>query len=672
MKKILLAAMLLLSVGFAKLQAQNFPGYRSGNYTGVNGVFFNPANIADSRYRWDVNLFSFNGYVGNNKADFNLKDLAAANTDKFKNNFLQGNGNINALTNAEILGPSGMFNLNKKSSMAISTRLRVIGNLKDFDGNLINSIINAGNATSSFTLSTNSNSQLVTNSWGEYGLSYAREIASFGPHYIKAGITVKYLSGISNNLLQINKFKTTINADTFSQRAYFQNTSGIIQIANSGLSSGDVNFGKMFGSDNKGIGGDIGIVYEYRPDFENAGIDPKNRVKNKYKFKVGISLIDIGSIRYKTNFENSASYNIHISGSQRFYLDQVTNSSIKQLKAKFDANPALFTNIAENDGAYSAGLPTILQGDVDYHLHRGFYVSVGGQLNVVSKSSLYSANQYNSLTLTPRYEGKFFGVYFPLNYSELTQFNAGLSLRAGPLFIGSGSLFTAIAKSKQVDLHIGLRLGILHKLKRDAPVKVTETITSPVIATPIVVVPVDKDGDGIIDANDKCPDIAGTAKYQGCPIPDTDGDGVNDEEDKCITVKGLAKYHGCPIPDTDGDGVNDEEDKCPTIAGTAKYQGCPIPDTDKDGVNDEEDKCPTVAGPASNMGCPIIEKVIKDKVNFAASHIFFGTGSNKLLAKSFKSLDGVATLLKADQSFKLDIDGYTDNTGKVEKNLELS
>ena len=38
--------------------AQDFPGYRAGNYTGVNGVFFNPANIADSRYRFDVNLFS--------------------------------------------------------------------------------------------------------------------------------------------------------------------------------------------------------------------------------------------------------------------------------------------------------------------------------------------------------------------------------------------------------------------------------------------------------------------------------------------------------------------------------------------------------------------------------------------------------------------------------------
>ena len=41
-----------------------------------------------------------------------------------------------------------------------------------------------------------------------------------------------------------------------------------------------------------------------------------------------------------------------------------------------------------------------------------------------------------------------------------------------------------------------------------------------------------------------------------------------------------------PIPDTDGDGILDNVDKCPTVAGIAKYQGCPIPDTDKDGIDD--------------------------------------------------------------------------------------
>ena len=52
-------------------------------------------------------------------------------------------------------------------------------------------------------------------------------------------------------------------------------------------------------------------------------------------------------------------------------------------------------------------------------------------------------------------------------------------------------------------------------------------------------------------------------------------------------------------------------DKCPDIPGVARYQGCPIPDTDKDGVNDEVDKCINEPGPASNFGCPIIPDDIK-------------------------------------------------------------
>jgi OOP family OmpA-OmpF porin len=89
--------------------------------------------------------------------------------------------------------------------------------------------------------------------------------------------------------------------------------------------------------------------------------------------------------------------------------------------------------------------------------------------------------------------------------------------------------------------------------------------------------PADTDNDGIIDSLDRCPTVAGIAKYNGCPIPDTDRDGINDEEDQCPNVAGVAKYKGCPIPDTDNDGINDESDRCPTVAGTAKYNGCPIP-----------------------------------------------------------------------------------------------
>ncbi len=180
----------------------------------------------------------------------------------------------------------------------------------------------------------------------------------------------------------------------------------------------------------------------------------------------------------------------------------------------------------------------------------------------------------------------------------------------------------------------------------------------------------DRDNDGVLDSLDACPDTAGLAALNGCP--DKDGDGIADKDDTCPDVAGTAKYQGCPVPDTDKDGINDEEDKCPNVPGVARYQGCPIPDTDGDGVNDEEDKCPNEAGVATNFGCPEIKPEIIEKVNLAARNVFFATGSSKLLAKSYASLNNVVKILTDNPTFKVDIDGHTDTTGNSEKNHVLS
>jgi outer membrane protein OmpA-like peptidoglycan-associated protein len=190
------------------------------------------------------------------------------------------------------------------------------------------------------------------------------------------------------------------------------------------------------------------------------------------------------------------------------------------------------------------------------------------------------------------------------------------------------------------------------------------------IEIPVVEPPKDRDGDGVLDVDDKCPDVPGVAALQGCP--DRDGDGITDAEDKCPDVPGFARYQGCPIPDTDKDGINDEMDKCPTVPGIARYQGCPIPDTDGDGVNDEEDKCKYEKGPASNYGCPVINEELIKRVNLAAKNVFFATASSKLLAKSFPKLNDVVTILNENPSYKVQIDGHTDSQGKDEYNQTLS
>jgi len=213
-------------------------------------------------------------------------------------------------------------------------------------------------------------------------------------------------------------------------------------------------------------------------------------------------------------------------------------------------------------------------------------------------------------------------------------------------------------------------LGCLQTINYGKP-KLSEPLPPPpvVVAPPVPVVK-DRDGDGVPDSLDACPDVPGLASLQGCP--DRDGDGIPDKDDKCPDVPGLARYGGCPIPDTDHDGINDEEDKCPTIPGVAKYHGCPIPDSDSDGVNDEEDKCPNLPGTVANHGCPEVKAEVKKRIDVAAHNIYFATGSVKLLVTSNRSLNVIASVLNTDLNLKLDINGHTDNVGKPEKNQTLS
>jgi outer membrane protein OmpA-like peptidoglycan-associated protein len=111
----------------------------------------------------------------------------------------------------------------------------------------------------------------------------------------------------------------------------------------------------------------------------------------------------------------------------------------------------------------------------------------------------------------------------------------------------------------------------------------------------------DFDNDSVPDADDLCPKVAGLVKFQGCP--DTDGDGVEDKLDSCLNLVGLPQFNGCP--DTDGDGIEDKLDACPREKGPAEYYyGCPVRDTDGDGVEDKLDVCLLAPGKAEFKGCP--------------------------------------------------------------------
>jgi len=131
------------------------------------------------------------------------------------------------------------------------------------------------------------------------------------------------------------------------------------------------------------------------------------------------------------------------------------------------------------------------------------------------------------------------------------------------------------------------------------------------------------------------------------------------------------ELNGCP--DKDGDGVTDAEDKCPDVFGPEPNSGCPYIDNDGDGVIDILDKCITVPGPASNEGCP--ENFLdQETVDLAAKGINFDTGKYSFRPGVTEILDGVATLLNQDYAlqFKFAVNGHTDNVGSEALNMTLS
>lgn len=454
----------------APAMAQDFPGYRSGNYTGVNSVFFNPANIADSRYRWDINLVSISTLVGNNKASFNLKSLGDSfKGDSLKNQIFGDNAGPSSGTfSLNVVGPSVMFNVGKKWAFALTSRARTMVTIQDIDGKLANKLTEdfQNDPSLPYTINSNNNMHVTANAWTEFGASAARVLVDNGTNFLKGGVSLKYLAGAANGYMFINQFHGTLNADQIQQDVYLSNTTGQLGMGFGGVKLNDFSASDLTSFKSTGIGADLGFVYEFRPGCADG--KSKGRNENKYKLRVGAALLDIGSIKYERDQQRSGAYDIHIAGSQKFYFDQLKSADIDNYKSVFQSNPSMFTALGDSGASYKVSLPTTLQLDADYHIHRGFYVNVAGQISMVKTDTKpYNSQYYNGFAITPRFEGRAVGVYVPINYNELTHLNAGLSLRFGPLFIGSGSVLTALfGDSKQADFHIGIHIAGLQNRKR--------------------------------------------------------------------------------------------------------------------------------------------------------------------------------------------------------------
>ncbi|TNF32553.1 MAG: cell envelope biogenesis protein OmpA [Deltaproteobacteria bacterium] len=188
----------------------------------------------------------------------------------------------------------------------------------------------------------------------------------------------------------------------------------------------------------------------------------------------------------------------------------------------------------------------------------------------------------------------------------------------------------------------------------------------------------DNDGDGIDDAADLCPNEAesrnGFMDEDGCPDAEP---GFTP-----FAAAAAAAATAAPAGDRDGDGLDDDADVCPDaqedVDGFQDGDGCPEPDDDLDGIPDAADQCPrsaeVVNGTDDDDGCPDVATVSVSTEGIVLRDIIrFLPGSATLDHESDALLDSIAAILAAHpEILRLEVAGHTDAAGPDAANLALS
>ncbi len=605
------------------VQAQDLLGISSSNYGGLSSVYINPANLADNRLKFEIQLFGTGFGVANNfmgfKPSYLVRDGGLTSTayplldpippteDFTTANFLD---NRRAFVNNNIYLPSLLISINEKNSVSLSARARTYFNVDGVGAELFQFAYNSLNYPSLYnTRITNEKLSIQTMSWMEYALGYGRVLIDQEQHFLKAGVTLKALQGLQSAYLFVDNLDYEINSDSTLSLYNAE-----VQYGHSSNFEASVNNANYRVVSNLGIGFDFGVIYEWRPDYAKHKHDMDGetnvwkRNENKYKLKVGVSMTDLGGVKFSKG------------GQSGDFIANTTNWDISKLDFGTTPIAALDDTLSARFGGnivganYKMNLPTAFSTQIDYHIWKDLYINQTNFFAFGFNSNANKVHDFTTISLTPRWDHRIAGVSIPISYNSLMGTRTGLALRLGPVTFGTSSMYPYRAFLRGdgfgkkditgLDAYVLVRIPIAYKRIKDRDSDKVSDHKDQCVKVPGTWeyrgCP-DRDGDHIRDEEDDCPDVPGLAALHGCP--DKDADGVTDLKDDCPDEKGLAVFNGCP--DRDSDGVMDRIDDCPDNKGLVQYNGCP--DTDGDNIIDKVDECPTVYGIAELKGCPAAE-----------------------------------------------------------------
>ncbi len=480
--KILLVTFMYLLLRIVTTNAQEMLGIVSGNHAGVNGSLVNPANMGYQRQFINVNLLGGDFFLNSNylyihKKDYNFLRLFSVNindpqylyvyqypefqfTDSLHFVDYKKITSLKRLyANTRILGPSLMIHYGNHA-FSLITGFRNNVSVDKLTYNTANFIFRGMDFAPQHNITYSEGPYQVSFlSWIELGLGYAYTFLSGQNRNVTAGATFKGLLGTGAAYGALNNTAYHVpNSDTI----YFDELNCTFGFA---LPT-DYAGGNALTLDPliKGTGWSVDFGINWLQKTGRATRNAANRKERDaqdedYRFRAGLSMIDLGRITFDKNVQVHEFNNV--TNEQWTGLRSFHTTSIQHFMRSASHN-LLGDSLASltNKSAFSVWLPTALSLQFDYNFGHSVFANMTFVQGI--KLGNPAVRRATMLSVTPRYETPLWEVNLPLSLVDFRDPQIGLSFRIYCFTIGTEKLGTLINLTdvRGVDLYFALGFNI--------------------------------------------------------------------------------------------------------------------------------------------------------------------------------------------------------------------
>ncbi|WP_324680309.1 DUF5723 family protein [Hymenobacter sp. GOD-10R] len=424
--------------------------------------------MAANRYRLQIHGVSSDLHATNNAYKY-IGNWTPVNRDEgftLKAPFLKATS-TNALklfsAGMDLRGPGVLVRLSPTSAVAVGTRIR-----RSLQGNAISASLLTQAVTGFSTPGRwrNSSFNLNSNAFAEWDLTYGRVIIQQNQHLLKAGVTLKRMMGQGAAYLQGREVAYELTQEAYRKGGdstlVLEHLQGSYAVANAEAQR-DFDLAKAIqwltgrGTSGQGWGADLGVVYEFDPVADPPSTsETGNQVGASYKWRVAVSLNDVGSVNYN---RRAIAYDNFELNDQAVSKEDITGVYLTNFDSKL--NSALPLASLNSRNHLSTGLPTAFNCDLDYAFNRHLYLNAGLSQGIKGRYSR-GMRQFSYASLTPRFESKWLGVAFPFSFvNNYQQLNCGIALRIGSATIGTNNMAALFSKQDPRGFNVYSELTLL-------------------------------------------------------------------------------------------------------------------------------------------------------------------------------------------------------------------